>query len=531
MLTSRKIGYRQIGFLKPLVHDYLFSPEKVAEFFHLKPRIDSFATALDNRTNSDFDRNLLCKVLNKQYSGLTVLQKTKSNLELLQKENTFTVCCAHQNNLFTGPLYFIEKILSTIKLAEQLQKAYPDFNFVPVYWMGSEDHDFEELNHIHLFGKKLTWQTQQQGATGRMKLDARVEELTEEAAAILGNGEKQEELFFALEENYKAGRSWAAATFGFVNWLFSDFGLVIIDQDDRDLKKQFADLMKKEIGTSFCEKAVRTASEKLKATYKVQVNPRNLNLFYLGPNSRERIVRNELNGRLEVFSQNVTFSIDEAISQLDTHPENFSPNVVMRPLMQEMILPNLAFVGGGAEVAYWLQMKEMFAEAKVDFPVLVVRDHALMVTRGILKKLNQVGFSIEDFFKGEEEIVKQFMKAENHFSLEEEKKQLQELFETVAAKLSAVEPSLKKSALAVLANQRKAFDQLEGKVRTAQKRNAEIEINRLKTIKSAFFPNRVFQERMVNFMEFYSIWGDDWLNALYDSFDPLNSQLTILTEE
>jgi hypothetical protein len=165
------LPYNSTGFFSKIIADYLSGASELHAFYQLSPTIDGIKAAIAARQNFDTPRNILVEVLQEQYVSITHTKKVARNIQLLSDKNTFTITTAHQPNIFTGPLYFIYKIMHAIKLADELGAQLPQYKFVPVYYMGSEDADLDELGFVNVGGQKLTWKTRQTGAVGRMKVD------------------------------------------------------------------------------------------------------------------------------------------------------------------------------------------------------------------------------------------------------------------------------------------------------------------------------------------------------------------------
>jgi len=158
-MNITNIPFEKTGFFSKTVVDYLNQETTIQPFYHRFPAIENFKAQIEEKKQcfSKENRQVLVGVLEEQYKGIETSEITTKNIQLLVKENTFTITTGHQLNLFTGPLYFLYKIISAINLCEQLSEKYPNENFVPVYWMASEDHDFEEINYFNYKGKKVQW--------------------------------------------------------------------------------------------------------------------------------------------------------------------------------------------------------------------------------------------------------------------------------------------------------------------------------------------------------------------------------------
>jgi bacillithiol biosynthesis cysteine-adding enzyme BshC len=401
---STRIPYRQTGYFSKIAVDYIDQYPSLKDFYNYQPSIGGIKKAIEERKQFSYNRNVLVQELKKQYTVVPLSEKTKKNIEALASGNTFTFTTAHQNNIFTGPLYFIYKILHTIRLAEVCKTNLPEYNFVPVFYMGTEDADLDELNHIYLYGEKLEWQTKQTGAVGRMKIDKELVKLIDVAEGQLSVLPHGNEIVGLLKECYSEDETIQSATFKMVNALFGEYGLVILLPDNAELKRQmipvFTDDLLHQTASAIVEKIALRLSD---AGYKVQANPREINLFYLKDDRRERIIRS--NSKFQIPNSGFVFSEEEIDTELHKYPDRFSPNVILRGLYQETILPNLAFIGGGGETAYWLQLKNLFDHYRVPFPMLLLRNSFLIVEKKWQEKIGRLDFSVEDFFLPQDEIL------------------------------------------------------------------------------------------------------------------------------
>ncbi|MBL4939635.1 MAG: bacillithiol biosynthesis cysteine-adding enzyme BshC, partial [Lutibacter sp.] len=345
------IPFQNTGYFSKLICDYLENKPKLSKFHGNYPDLDGFKKQIElKKTTVNLEsRNLLVKVLKQQYQHISTSDTTIQNIELLLSNNSFTITTGHQLNIFTGPLYFLYKICTTINLTKTLKNEFPNYNFVPVYWMATEDHDFDEINYFNFKGKKISWNRESSGAVGRLKI-TNFDVVLAEFSKLIGNSKNAKYLKELFKKAYLEHANLADATRYLVNKLFEKYGLVIVDGDNKQFKKQFTPFIKDELlnNTSFNE--VSKTSEKLKENYAVQVNPRKINLFYLKDDLRERIIFD--NDQYLINNTNLIFSKGELLDELSEHPELFSPNVIMRPLFQETVLPNLCYIGGGGELAY-----------------------------------------------------------------------------------------------------------------------------------------------------------------------------------
>ncbi|RXG29022.1 bacillithiol biosynthesis cysteine-adding enzyme BshC [Leeuwenhoekiella marinoflava] len=534
-MSIHKIAYKETGYFSKLICDYLEEHESLNQFYGNFPTLENFKKQLEAKSFSQEKRSVLVSALQNQYKNLELGEAVESAIEQLEQENTFTVTTGHQLNLFTGPLYFLYKIISTITLSRKLKEAYPDHNFVPVYWMATEDHDFDEINYFRLHGKKIQWnrediQNNDKGAVGALKTEG-LQEVFNLICAELGNTQLAKELCDLFESAYLKYDTLTEATRYLAHRIFSQYGLVIVDGDDHQLKLVFAPYMKQEILENKAHKAVSTQAEKLeKSGYSVQVNAREINLFYLSDGIRERIIEKE--GRYFINDTSIEFSKEELLAKLEETPEAFSPNVIMRPLYQEVILPNLAYIGGGGEIAYWLELKSFFDAVEVPFPMLMVRNSALLITEKQQEKLEKLHVSIEDLFLNQNDLVNRKIRKISNIDVDfsPQKKHLVKQFEDLYTLASETDASFLGAVKAQEVKQLKGLDHLEKRLLKAQKKKLGDHVKRLTDIQNELFPLENLQERIMNFSEFYLEYGSDLIPQLFDSLDPLDYKFTVITK-
>ncbi len=515
-MRSIQIDFQKASGFSPLFLDYLAKSPNLHEFYNQYPDLQGFENIIKQRKFDAASRQILVNTLKEQYAPLDRVP----SFELLLDDKTFTVTTGHQLNIFTGPLYVIYKIVSTIKLAKKLKEVFPEYTFVPVYWMASEDHDFEEINNFNLFGKNYSWQSEQKGAVGRMTC--------REISQIIDEMPEKPALF---SQAYSQADNLSAAVRSYMHELFGTQGLVCVEADHPALKKQFAEEIRAELTTEASLKNVNDSTNKLEALgYKTQVSAREINLFYLDDQLRERIVKEE--GVYKVLNTSLTFSEAEILQMVAETPEKFSPNVILRPVYQEKILPNIAYLGGPAEVVYWLQLKAVFDRLKVSYPIVMPRNFALYINLANQKKLEKLGLNTDDIWLDDHNLKQKYLQlhSENQIDFEEEKESIRATFSKVLAKTIQVDKSLEQ---AVMAEQHKAISGLENfekRVKKAEERLHETGISQVLALKGKLFPGGSPQERVENYLNF-ALNNPHFIEQLFQNFNPLDFRFNILLEE
>lgn len=522
------ISLEHTGRFNRLILDYVSNKPNLSDLFGFAHTLDNYKKQIQSRKQFPVDRDLLVNSLLQQYQTIGGAKNlVLENIESLRNENAHTVTTGHQLNIFTGPLYFIYKILHTIKLAEQLKEAYPNYRFVPIYWMNSEDHDLEEIGHFNLFGKKYEWKTDQTGATGKMSPKG-LEDICNKLSEVFSNNDEAKKLLELFDKAYTDSENLAQATRYFCNEIFGEYGLVIIDSDDTGLKKSFIEFFKQDILENRPYKLVKEANHKLASDYHVQVNPREINCFYLADGIRNRIVKTE-NG-FHVLKTEIRFTEDELLAELNANPERFSPNVVLRPLFQEFVMPNLTYVGGAGELSYWLQYKDYFAEMGVSFPMLSLRNHFLLIDSGTNKRLEELKLLPEDLFHSIDELVKEHVLelADTEIDLREELKLLSELYSSLKLKAEDVDASLVSSIEAEQTRMEKGLEQWSSRFTRAIKKQNEVSVNRIRKVHRSLFPNGYLQERHDNFLGFYAQQPQSFFADIYTATEPFSTEFRVV---
>lgn len=526
MKTINKISFNDIESIPQLVKDFLNNAIKGFEENTFS--LNNFKQQIHIKKGSftSDQRELLYNVFKEQLSGLTLSSAQKENLEYLKSQNTFTITTGHQLNLFSGPVFFVYKILQTIKTCSYLKENFPDFNFVPVYWMASEDHDFAEINHFKTEANYYEINEKSGGPVGRISVSDTffISEFEKEFKdSIFGT-----ELVLMMKEAYKTGNTLTEAIKILVNRLFSEFGLLILDGDSKELKAQVKDIFKDELLNFSVHKTSREKVDFLTGKYgKVQVNPREINLFYL-TETRDRI---DFDGRkYNIVDKKIQFSQEEILNELESSPEKFSPNALMRPVFQEKVLPNLAYIGGNAEIMYWLELKDYFTKVNIPFPILIPRNSMLFLKEKTLGKIRNLDLKIDDFFQNFTAITNRKILDDNTiYKLLEEKESL--IINNFSALKSVAEKTEKSFGNMVKAEeirQLKSFKRMKKRLLRAEKIKQNELLERLEKLFLDVHPSKIWQERVYNFSVFFADYGYSWLENCLEEMVVQESRLIII---
>ena len=528
LVESTKWDAAQYGKFSALIKDYLTKNPAVKEFYSLFPSEENLLEQAKIKLNSFLNREVLQASLTRQLTELTLSEKQKENLEKLKLSNTLTITTGHQLNLFTGPLYFFYKILETIKTCDRLNETHKEFNFVPIFWMATEDHDFEEINHFYFRNQRFTWKKDAKGPVGRLNLEG-LNDTWEQFFASLPDSTNAKKLKELIQTTYGNAQTLTEATRKLVQEIFSQWGLLMLDGDDVELKKTMIPLFEKEL-TEFpsIQQVEKTIEKFHKNHYHVQVNPREINLFYIGNGKlRERIVVE--NGRYSVLNTEISFTREEILQELHAHPERFSPNVILRPVYQESILPNVAYIGGSGEIAYWLELKSLFDHFNLPFPILKVRNSLLLLTEKQQRKLEKLNLSYADLFQPLYQIVHKNLEENTEVEIDFKayQKQLETLFEEIESKAAQTDVSFSKMVQAQRKKQLSGLEKMHKRFIKAEKIKHTDRVERIEILYSELFPNGNLQERVANFSEFWLDYSSNFLSEIYSEIDPFAFRFTI----
>jgi len=527
------IPFKDTGYFSSLICDYLDEKEELNQFYNRFPRIENFKDQIQEKKESfpTHNREILTKVINNQYQNLDISELSKKNIDALAKENTFTVTTGHQLNLFTGPLYFLYKIISTINLTKELKQNYPDYNFVPIYWMATEDHDFEEINYFNFQDLKVSWNRDSKGAVGRLSTEG-LDEVLKVFSEKLGSSPNANYIIKLFKNTYVKNSSLADATRFLANELFSEFGLVILDADEKELKELFIPFVEKEVIEKISFHDVISTNIKLadsSRSYPIQVNPREINLFYLTDELRERIIEQE--GIFKVVNSEITWNKKALLEEINSNPERFSPNVLMRPIYQEVILPNLCYIGGAGELAYWFQLKSSFKALSIPFPMLLLRNSVLLKSSKQSEKLMKLEIDNEDLFLDKNSFINKKVRSISNIDIDftPQKEILEKQFENLYKLAEQTDKSFLGAVSAQEKKQIKGLEKLEKRLLKAQKKKLADQVLRITDIHNQLFPNQNLQERTTNYSELYLEYGSHLIPFLFKHLHPLQGEFLVLS--
>ncbi len=526
-MLYKNIPAAETQLFSKLVLDYIQANAFVKSFYTYTPLLSSFDEVIPSRNFDVSKRLVLAEVLEQQYVQLGISRKEAKlvfdNIEKLKETNTYTVTTGHQLALFTGPLFFIYKIITTIRLTEELKLRYPDKYFVPVFWMASEDHDFEEINHVYVKGQKLEWQKESGNQpVGRLQTDG-IHVVIEQLKSVLGGSSHLVALF---EKCYQETNTLSDATIRLVHALFGDQGLVILEPDTQRLKQQFTSVMKDDVFEHRSFDALIETNGQLHQSYKLQVTGREINFFYLSDAGRNLILKTP-NG-FEVQHTDIVFSAAQIEEEIDQYPERFSPNVVLRPVYQECILPNLAYVGGPGEIAYWLQLKGLFNAHHTPFPMVVLRNSVFLLHQSSIHKIEKRNIAVEQLFGNADRMIKEYVSKEHPFSLEVYSQSIDSVLQSAIDHLMPFDNQIASQLISMKTKSKDEMGKLQKDLVRRKKTKSEMDIQVLQSVRDELFPNNQPQERYNTLVTFAANYPDAFIGSVGKLLLPLSHTVDVM---
>lgn len=479
---------------------YLEKPQQYQELFTFLPDLGGLVEAIRKKEKEPNHNDLLHEIFAEQlHPHIKQYPAVAENVAAFGQASTLSITTGHQLVLAGGPAYLYYKISTVICLSRQLSHL-TGVKVVPVFWLASEDHDIEEIKEGNIKGKAYKWDGQWDGYSGVLPTDLLQEWKTLLLQELSAGGAPQS-LRDRIEKAYRPGITLAQATTDFIMDVFGNYGLLVLNPDDSRLKSLFEQVMTEEVSEKKAYQAMQPLIQKWGEIWQInklepQVKPREINLFFLHQKRRHRIVPDE-KGVFTAGNQ-VWSNTEQLLAQIKLEPEKFSPNVVLRPLYQEIILPNIAYVGGPGEIHYWLELKPVFDAYGITFPVLLPRLSVMALSEKANQKWIGLGLDWDDFGGSLENIQKKQLRQLNEISLnwDAAKQELEGIYENLKTGVHKIEPTLQPAVLAELNKSLQGIEQLKGRVNKALKQKNETVLRQSEKIYSELFPGGIPQERV-----------------------------------
>lgn len=531
-MSPDAVDFECIHGLSAFDKHYVRQPKDFAQFTQSIPRLSSIPDQLHRKSiNYSFPRETLVSAIRQQYERNGCLNSAIEELiAKLKSPNTFTIITAHQPSLLTGPLYFVHKILSAIVTAQAIESEWPDKQIIPIFIIGGEDHDFEEMNNLHYKNDRYEWSAVETGgAVGRMSTE-KIVNVIDELAPLLSQTFYGDEILRLLQSSFDGERTVGDAMQYFLARLFRAEPLLVVQMDDSVFKKAFVPHIIDEILHERSRSPVEETQKELQSIgYDDQALARDINFFYLHDGQRRRIIR--MDSTFEVLDSEIEFSPKEMKQHIEQFPGRFSPNVIMRPIYQEFIFPNLAYIGGGGELAYWIERKSQFEDFNLTFPLLIRRHSAVIISEKNWKKMQDFPLDLCQWLGQIHDLENNWLDLDFSKSLDLSSayEHIHTAFDNLRARMREIDESLLYANEAARVDALKPIDRLEKKMRRAIKKKESIQRRQLREIYSEFYPQGKLQERYLNFLQFYERRGPQLFEDLKKAFKPFKPEMAVVT--
>lgn len=544
------VEFNKLPNFNNLYLDYISAAEE--DFNKLKPFFNAgyrdnedFFKVIDDKihsynTSRYFDKNVLIDILKRQNVTFGGNEYTAANIEMLKSDETFTVVTGQQVGLYTGPLYTIAKTITTIKLAKDLKERFPQFNFVPVFWLESEDHDFEEANHVYLIdkqnelvrvgfdpapGDEEDGGKKNNSPVGRRKFEELINSINEQLRSNLLDTDFKNKLMDSVTSFYREGSDFKSAFAGLMNTLFSDYGVIFLDPSDAEIKRLMIPVFEKELTShpKLCESVI-TQSAELEKNYDIQVKPKVINMFFLHNNNRLLIEPRD-GGKFALKNSKRRFEPGELLNLLQESPELFSPNVLLRPICQDYLLPTVAYVGGPGEISYFAQFKPAYEHYELTMPVIYPRASITIIEGKISKFMNNFNVKLEDIFH-HNFLVSKVVDKLSEVKVEDEISKYTDEINKIFYDMRNMTVKVDQTLLNIVDNMKEKTKQnielFKTKLINAQAKKSDTTTTQIDKVTNNIYPNHNMQERVLNIAYFLNKYDTAFIKKLFHEIDVRN---------
>ena len=528
------IPYEELGPPTPfsfstLFQDYMAKSKEIDQFFprHFMRNKD-WKSTIDAVTRRSLDRSEVAKILSQQNRSYQCGVKTLANIDLLLNDNTVAVVTGQQVGLFTGPMYTLYKALTAVGLCDHLSKVFPEISFVPVFWVEGEDHDFEEVSKIGLLTAANEYATfryvpdekmvgKNTGASGRVAFTETINKFLKDLRSSLPATDFTEQTFELLRTAHQPGMTFAQSFIHMMNILLEESGIIFLDPNTPDVKQLLKPVFRKEIteGSEAC-RLVIGQSELLEERYHAQVKPKSVNAFLFHEKGRFPIEPHPDGFSLKGVRKH--FTRDELLTLLDEHPESFSPNVVLRPICQDTLLPTVAYVGGPSEIAYMAQLQPLYDLHGIPAPIIYPRAGVTIIEEKVEKVLQRFSIEALELFKDVEGVKTRIAASVSDFKAEElfasTSGSIEESINSLRSGILSIDKTLEQPIDNTLQRVISTVESLKQKTLSAQKRQHETYLRQVDKAYLHLAPGGAPQERTVSIVYYLNKYGPEFVRWL-----------------
>ena len=525
------INYSDLPDYQNLFLDYLYEFDNVSKFYPKNFReIENYNRTLEDLKNYIRPhREEVSDIIRKQYSDYKISKQTDTNIESLKSENTFAVVTGQQVAIFGGPLYTFYKVITTIKLCSQLKEKYDEYNFVPIFWMEGDDHDFEEVKSINIFDKtnsikKIIYddgldEEIERGSVGSLKFNENIKSTINELEDSLRDTEYKNDLLNLIKKCYSEGTKFKEAFKKLLHSFFDEYGLIIFDPQDKEVKEILLPIFKKEI-ESFSDHTneIVLKSAELDDIYHAQVKVKPVNLFY--SDEKGRYLIEPVDEEFRFKGKRKRIGKIELLNLLHYDPSSFSPNVLLRPICQDYILPTAVYVGGPSELSYFAQVMPNYSFFEVVDQIIFPRSSATIIEKHIFSTLQKYDLSISDIFRKKRELINRVLKSISDIDINslfsETKNNIDLELEKIKSTLLAIDKNLIDSTNKSMQRIFQNLEVIKEKSEKAQAAKHETVIKQLDKVRMVIYPQENLQERELSFINFANKYGLDIFKWIFN---------------
>lgn len=527
------IKFSDIPTFPKLFVDYIDNFENVKQFYEKEFRDESsLIRNIEAFNKSSEHREKLVNIIKNQTDWENISEKTKKNINSLLSENTFAIVTGQQLGILSGPLYTFYKLITAIKLAEQLNQKYSELNFVPIFWLEGDDHDFNEVNWIKILDNenKLTKiiyddgldAETNRGPMGNYNFDLMIEQFIEKITSTLRETEFKSSVLEMIKKYYYPGASFKSGFVGLIRNFFDKYGLIIFDPQTREAKDFIKHIFIKDLENyRFISEELILRSAKLEDSYHAQVKIKPINIFYVEDGGRYLI--EPVNAEFRLKGRRKKFTLDQLLDEINNSPEKFSPNVILRPICQDYLFPTTHYVGGPSEICYHTQIYPYYALHNLTPPFLYPRVSATIIETKVKNILEKYNLTLIDFFNDLEFLATSIVDKNSEVVVSEVIQntinQISSIFETLKNTLIKIDQTLGDVVDNANNKTTQLINVVKDKSLAAQRRKNEIILRQIYTTSNILFPDENLQEREINFIYFANKYSLNFIDFIFDHLD------------
>jgi len=526
------INFAEIPNHQNLFLDYLYEFDNVKSFYYYDFRKREDYPEIFNKVSNRYNPNKsqLEEILKTQYSEFKNLSpKTAKNLEIINDKKTLFVITGQQLGIFGGPLYTFYKIITAIKLSVHLNERYDNYYFVPLFWMESDDHDFNEVNSFNILNdandlvtisyKKNIEEDELRESVGSILFDDSINDVFTKLEAELRNTEFKSSLLDKLKQFYATGKTFKQSFRELLFNIFDKYGLLIFDPQNGEVKKLLKPLFSEEIKNFrvHTEKLV-SVSAVLEESYHAQVKIKPVNLFYSLDNGRFLIEPDENIFKLK--RKRKQFSPDELLQEIEIYPEKFSPNVLLRPIAQDYLFNTAFYIAGPSEISYFAQVNPLYPFFNLEPPIIYPRASATLLEKHLLNFIEKYNLQIIDIFLGSDHLKEKIFSKISELNLNDifnnSNNKINLLFDELKQELFRIDKPLSESVSKYRERSLQLLNELQSKAIKIQEGKFDTVIRQINKLTNILYPNQNLQEREINFIYFYNKFGADIFDKIFE---------------